>query len=62
VWLDAKSVHLSIGDFLADGVIPIVKDGLHRQAWGGRCATDKGQQRGPGAQRHAGPVATYLAE
>ena len=45
---DGESVHLSIGDFLADGVIPILEDGLHRQAWGGRCATDKGQQRRPG--------------
>jgi len=49
VRFDPQCGHLSIGDFLADGVIAFMEDGVHLEARSGRGATDECQQRFPGA-------------
>ena len=59
---EVECVHLGIADLLSDRVVAGLEDGVHRQATRRRGATDEGQQRVPGAERHAGPVATDLAE
>src|SRR5712691_2864284 len=62
VAFDAQGIHLSVGDFLARGVLATLQHRPHCQAAAGGCAADEGQQGVPGPKRHAGPVAADLAK
>ena len=48
VAFDAQGIHLSVGDFLAGGVLAALQHRPHGQAAAGGCAADEGQQGVPG--------------
>ena len=60
--LDIQGVHVSVADFLPFRIVSRLKDSLDSQSSRGRCAPNEGQQRVPGSEGYAGPVAADLAK
>src|SRR5207237_6484006 len=62
VRFDIQGVHVSVADFLPFRIISRLKGSPVYQSSRGSCAPNESQQRLPGSQGHASPVATDLAK
>ena len=62
VRFDIQGVHVSVADFLPFRIISRLKGSPDYQSSRGGCAPNESQQRLPGSQGHASPVATDLAK
>ncbi len=60
--LDIQGVHVSVADLLSFWIISNLKVSSDYQSSRGGCAPNESQERVPGSQGHASPVAADLAK